>query len=317
MPLDATVATRVHLLDGFSRDDLRSETGLAAFADAFRSFCEPAKGYERPSAIVDRRSVRGPHGEIPIRIYTPAAEHRSGVGLVWLHGGGFVAGDLDMADTDVTARELCFRTGASVVTVDYHLARGGVCFPVPHDDVVTAWRWVVRESAGLGIDSASLALGGCSAGGNLAAGAALALRDTRSPLPCLLLLAYPVLHEELPVAPELPEEIELVPAVLRFPPQAVAVMHQTYRGGAAPTSYAVPALGDLGGLPQTAILTSEYDDLRVSGEEFACALQAAGVRVKVRREPGAVHGHLNIPGLPAWERSIQFLAESLDLAAPD
>jgi acetyl esterase len=316
MPLDEVIARRMRLLSGFTRADLRSESAARAFAAAFRSFAEPTNGYEPPMAVVSSRTVPGPHGEIPVRVYAPPSASPSGAGLVWMHGGGFVAGNLDMADSDATAREICARTGATIVTVDYRLVRKNVCFPIPHDDVLAAWRWTVAASPELGIDRAWLALGGCSAGGNLAAGTALALRDTASPSPCLLLLAYPVLHEELPPGSDMPEEMESVADVLRFPPHAVAALNQTYRGGAPPTPYAVPAMADLDGLPSAAILTAEYDDLRVSGELFAEALRAAGVRVTVRREPGVVHGYLGIPGLPAWERSVQFLAKSLDCASP-
>lgn len=316
MALDELIAGRMHLLNGFTRADLTSESTARAFAAAFRSFGEPAGGYKPPSAVVRSRTVPGPHGDVPVRVYTPSSAAPSGAGLVWMHGGGFVAGDLDMADSDATARELCARNGATVVTVDYRLVRTDVCFPIPHDDVVAAWNWTVASSSELGIAREWLAIGGCSAGANLAAGAALALRDTGSPSPCLLLLAYPIVHEELPPISNMPEGMEAVAGILRFPPQAVTALNQTYRGGATPTPYAVPAIADLAGLPPAAILTAEYDDLRVSGELFADALESAGVRAAVRRESGVVHGYLGISGLPAWERSVQFLAESLDLAAP-
>jgi acetyl esterase len=316
MPLDELIARRMHLLDGFTRADLKSESTARAFAAAFRSFGEPAEGYRPPPAVKRNVTIPGPHGRIPARVYRPSSPAASsGAGLVWMHGGGFVAGDLDMADTDAIARELCDRDGATVVTVDYRLVRQDVCFPVPHDDVVAAWNWTVGASSELGVKRERLAIGGCSAGGNLAAGAALALRDTGAPSPSLLLLAYPIVHDQLSPVSDMPEGMEAVAEVLRFPSEAVTALNQTYRGGAAPTAYAVPAMADLAGLPPAAILTAEYDDLRVSGERFADALESAGVRATVRRELGVVHGYLGIPGLPAWERSVQFLSESLDRGA--
>jgi acetyl esterase/lipase len=283
---------------------------------AIRRFSEPATGYEPPHAEVSDRIVRGRHGDIPVRIYEPSSRDPSGAGVVWLHGGGFVGGDLDMPEADVTAREMCAQVGATVVSVGYHLVRDDGCFPVPHDDIVDAWLWTAEAAEDLGISRDWMVLGGCSAGGNLATGAALALRDTQGPRPKLLVLAYPVLHDELPPVFDLPQEVESVPALLRFTPDAVAAMNDIYRGGAAPSPYSVPAIADLEGLPETAILTCEYDFLRVSGEDFAEALRAAGVPVALRREPGVVHAYLSIPGLPGWEHSIEFIVGAIEAAAP-
>jgi acetyl esterase/lipase len=101
------------------------------------------------------------------------------------------------------------RAGAVVVSVDYRLAVGGVRFPVPHDDVVAAWRWVAAQASRLGVDPARLCLGGASAGGNLAAGAALRVREDGDAVrPARLLLVYSGLHPVLPEAsPELVERI--------------------------------------------------------------------------------------------------------------
>lgn len=315
MPLDAVIAERLHRLRGYTPADLLPHPSDEMLA-SFRAFGAPVGEYEPPPATVHDQIVPGPHGEVRLRIYTPVSGHHSGAGLVWLHGGGFAAGDLDMAEADVTAREACACLDATVVSVDYRLARDGVCFPVPHDDVLAAWSWTVDATAELGIDRRWLALGGGSAGGNLAAGAALALRDRRAPLPSALLLAYPVMHFELPPSGDSPMEIESLPVLLRFPPDLIATMNGGYLGDRAPTPYAFPALGDPAGLPPTAVVLAEYDDLRISGELFADALRVAGVRVTVRCEPGVVHGHLNIPGLAGWKRSLRFLTESLAATSP-
>ena len=118
--------------------------------------------------------------------------------LVWLHGGAFRMGDLDMPEADWTARQICERAGAVVVSVDYRLCVGGVTYPVPHDDVVAAVRWVRDNAAALGIDPDRISLGGASAGGNLATGAALRLRDDDGWVPAALLLAYTTFHAVVP-----------------------------------------------------------------------------------------------------------------------
>jgi acetyl esterase len=194
-----------------------------------------------------------------------------------------------------------------------------VQFPVPHDDVVAAWRWVTAEADRLGVDRARLCLAGASAGGNLAAGAALRVRDDGDELqPAWLLLAYAVLHAVLPSAPgALAERLLELPPALRFPPADIERANTNYVGGAPAqaSAYAFPALGDLAGLPPTLILNSEYDDLRASGEAFASALAEAGVPVRLHREPGATHGHLNRPGLPGTHLSLAVLADWLSPGA--
>jgi acetyl esterase len=124
------------------------------------------------------------------------------------------------------------RAGAVVVSVDYRLAVGGVRFPVPHDDVVAAWRWVAAQASRLGVDPARLCLGGASAGGNLAAGAALRVREDGDAVrPARLLLVYSGLHPVLPEAsPELAERLRELPPALRFLPADVERIHANYAG---------------------------------------------------------------------------------------
>ena len=140
--------------------------------------------YVPPAVEVVAAAAPGPHGPVPVRVYLPSA---GGQGLrplfVWVHGGGWVEGDLDMGEADHTAREVSERAGAVVVSVDYRLAGEGVHYPVPLDDVVAAWRWSLQSAAAWRADPARAVLGGASAGGNLAAGAALRLQDEGGPDP--------------------------------------------------------------------------------------------------------------------------------------
>lgn len=234
-----------------------------------------------------------------VRIY-PATEP-NGSGLVWAHGGGFAAGDLDMPEADYVARTLA-AAGTTVVSVDYRLAIGGVRFPVPLDDVVAAWEWAFARRAELGIRR--LAIGGASAGGNLAAAAALRLAG-RASAPHAVVLAYPTLLAIQP-APDatLRAALDADPMADRFGPDVVRAMYENYLGAAASTAPldAAPGLAttaELMDYPPTLIVNGEVDELRVSAEVFAATLAAAGREIECLTEPGTGHGFLNRPAEPA------------------
>jgi acetyl esterase/lipase len=270
--------------------------------------------------VIRETAAEGPHGPIPVRIYSPA-EGGVSPGLVWNHGGGFAFGDLDMPEADWVSRSLAER-GIVVVSVFYRLAVDGVRYPVPSDDVVAAFRWVAAHAAELGIDPARLSLGGASAGGNLAAGATLRLRDEGDVLPDRVVLAYPVLHAELPpLSTELTDATSALAEESRFSPERVRSMNLSYAGSESMLfdRYAFPANADPTGHPPVLILNSEADTLRASGEAYAALLVTHGVTVRSQYEPGTEHGHLNRPDEAAAQRSIQRIVswlttESLDTA---
>lgn len=248
-----------------------------------------------------------------VRVYPARAPH--GAGLVWVHGGGFAFGELDMPEADWVARELAAR-GTTVVSVDYRLApvsglwaqregiasRAGTVYPGASDDVLAAWAWTISHADRLRIDRSRLALGGASAGGNLAAGATLRLLAAGSDdLPALVLLAYPTLLAVQP-APDadLRAALDARPEADRFGPEVVREMYENYLGGPvadaplpAVPGRATPA--DVAGFPPTLMINGEVDELRVSGEVFASTLAAAGREIEVVIEPGTDHGHLNRP----------------------
>ncbi|WP_425955612.1 alpha/beta hydrolase [Xylanimonas sp. McL0601] len=275
--------------------------------------------------------VPGPHGSVPVRVYTPRSKPPPGgrPGLVWIHGGAFSFGDLDMPEADATARGIAGRADAVVVSVDYRLCPvpaelggGGddrldergerVCFPVPHDDCLAAFTTVRDLAADLHIDPARLAIGGASAGGCLAAGVALRLGDDGHP-PWQLLLVYPVLHPTLPELPaELAEAIATVPPALLFPPDAREAIDRTYLGDGPATPYAYAGLSqDLSVLSPTYVENAEFDVLRASGEAFAQQLRDAGVHVEEHLRKGVPHGHLDAIGLDAAAATLDALTKRL------
>jgi acetyl esterase/lipase len=275
----------------------------------------------RVSIAVADRVLDGPHGDLRVRVYEPAADVVRVSGLVWAHGGAFMHGDLDMPEADWVARRLA-DVGVVVVSVEYRLAPeldyrdpddpaapGGVRFPVASEEVTFAYGWA--RDAGLGVGPERWSLGGASAGGNLAAGASLRLRDAGGSQPRSMVLAYPVAHYELPApSAELAAKIAALPPDRDFPPEAMRAMGTNYLGSSdVPISpYAHPGGQDLRGLPPTFVLTSDHDALRSSGEAYCAELAAAGVDVLLVREDSTYHGHLNEPDTAGAARSIARIA---------
>ncbi|MBT0768715.1 alpha/beta hydrolase fold domain-containing protein [Kineosporia sp. J2-2] len=271
------------------------------------------------SVVIEDRRIPGPHGEIPLRLYTPDSAPPT-VNLVWAHGGAFAVGDLDMPESDWVARQLADR-GIRVVAVDYRLApvprslavqlegqHGGDTgshYPVASEEVTAVFSWAVHAFGG------TWALGGASAGADLAAGATLRLRDAGGRLPAGLLLAYPIVHAELPpLTAELAHQAASLPGRSAFPPDTVLAMNLNYVRDPAllREPYAFPGGHDLTGLPPVFIVNSDADTLRASGQQFAAELALAGTDVTVVREKGTQHGHLNLPDDPAATRSIARMA---------
>ncbi|WP_314425124.1 alpha/beta hydrolase [uncultured Microbacterium sp.] len=272
----------------------------------------------------------GPHGPLRVRVYEP--ESPAGPGLVWVHGGGFAAGEIDMPEADWVAQSFADR-GIAVVSVDYALApfprvwaaasgapeRDGVHYPVASDEVEAAFRWAIDS----GLAQGPWALGGASAGGNLAAGAALRLSHGPGPFPSLAVLAYPTLHavQGTPDA-ALRAALDADPEADTFGPDSVRVMYENYLGGRAEGGdvYAVPGTASpaqLSHFPATIMINDEVDELRVSGEAFGAALRAAGVDLDISTEPGTRHGHLNRPELPAATASIDRFAARILATSPE
>ncbi len=261
-----------------------------------------------------------------VRVY-PAREP-NGTGLVWAHGGAFAFGDLDMPESDWVASQLAAR-GTTVVSVDYRLApvpagwdavgrrSGSHHYPAASDDMLAAWGWTLDNTGRLRIDPGRIAIGGTSAGGNLAAGATLRLIERRATLPALVLLAYPTLLAVQPSPDDLLRAaLDAQPEADQFGPDVVRAMYENYLGGPlenVPLG-AVPGLArpvDLVQFPPTLIVNGDVDELRVSGEAFAASLRAAGCPVDVITEAGTTHGHLNRPHEDAASATVQRFANRL------
>ena len=248
-------------------------------------------GPAAPLPVVRDLAIPGPGGAIKARLYRPSAD---GVlaGLVFFHGGGWVIGDLDSHDD--LCRDLAAQAHCAVLAVDYRLAPEHR-FPAAADDAIAATRWASEHAAELGIDPTRLAVGGDSAGGNLAAVSALAARDAGIPLAAQLLI-YPVTdmaHLEGESYTACGEGYGLTAA-------AMAWFRDHYLADAAAAQdWRVSPLlaSDLSRLPPALVVTAEFDVLRSEGEAYARRLAEAGVPTELARYDGMIHGFVSMAGV--------------------
>ena len=239
-----------------------------------------------PVGAVEDRAIPGPAGDLPVRVYRPDPGAGSLPALVYYHGGGHVIGNLDTHDA--VARNLCNGAGCVVVSVDYRLAPEHK-FPAAAEDAFAAVRWCAAQGAEIGIDPGRIAVGGDSAGGNLAAVAALMARDAGGPAIRLQVLVYPVTDYGCDTASyrTYAEGYGMLEA------QSMRWFRDHYlRGDADRLDWRAAPLraADLSGLPPALVLTAQCDVLHDEGEAYAHALRAAGVEVEYRNCEGMIHG---------------------------
>jgi acetyl esterase len=241
-------------------------------------------------AQVADRKIDGPGGPIPVRIYTPAVPAPRGA-LVYYHGSGFVIFDLDSHDAE--CRALCNRAGATVVSVDYRLAPEHK-FPAAVEDAWAALEWTAAHAPELGVDAARIAVGGDSAGGNLAAVVAQLARERGAPQLRLQLLIYPVTDLRMghPSMDENAEGYGLTKAQMAW-----FIAHYVRGEADKLDPRGSPLLArSLAGVAPALVITAEYDPLRDEGEAYAQRLIAAGVRTTLTRYPGMIHGAFQMHG---------------------
>ena len=242
-------------------------------------------------AGVEDLTLPGPAGPIPVRVYRPLAGGAGPRGaLIWLHGGGWVLGDLDSHDP--LCRSLAARSGSVVVAVDYRLAPEHV-FPAAIADVWAAAQWLAGNGASLGIDPQRLAVGGDSAGGSLAATVAVKARDAGLPLR-LQALVYPITDCDFSTDSydECSEGFGLTLDTMAWFWNLYAPGELRFDADAAP----LRAEG-LAGVAPALVLTAEYDVLRSEGEAYAARLAAAGVPTTHTPYAGMTHGFIRMPGI--------------------
>jgi acetyl esterase len=284
------------------------EQTVPAARASIQGFVE-LQGEAAEVASVQNRTVPGPEGGIPVRVYRPHGEGALPV-IVYYHGGGWVIGDLEVVDKP--CRILANAAGAVVVSVDYRLAPEHR-YPAAFDDCYAATRWVAENAGELGADPARLAVAGDSAGGNLAAAVALAARDRSGPAISAQLLIYPVTDFAFGTESyrDNAEGYVLTKGSMQW-----FWAHYLGAQDLAEDPYAAPArAADLSGLPPAYVATAEYDPLRDEGEAYAEALRAAGVQVSARRFDGLLHGFFWMPAaLPVGQSIVDDMVALLHQA---
>ncbi|ANZ40076.1 esterase [Lentzea guizhouensis] len=241
-----------------------------------------------PANPIDVRdtTVPGPAGapDVPVRIYTPTGTTEPVPGLLYVHGGGFIVGDLDMFHSSVL--RMVDELGVVVVSVDYRLAPEHP-FPAPVEDCYAALEWFAAKASELGVDPDRIGVAGESAGGGLSAGVALLARDRGGPALCFQLLGIPELDDRL----DTESMRDYVDTPLWNRPNAI-FSWASYLGGTTEVSpYAAPARAtDLAGLPPAFVTVCQFDPLRDEGIEYARRLSHAGVQAELRLYPGTFHG---------------------------
>ncbi|MFC1413571.1 alpha/beta hydrolase [Streptacidiphilus sp. N1-12] len=239
--------------------------------------------------VVDR-FLPGPDGELPVRIYRPSDE-RPLPALLYYFGGGWTLGSIDTAD--VLCRTLAQEVGCLVVTVGYRLAPEHP-FPAAVQDCHAALRWVADNAGELGADPARIAVGGDSAGGNLAAAVTLLARAEGDLELVGQLLVYPNTDQ---LADDRSMHDNADPWLFNHHSVAWYIRHYLAKPEDAADPLASPLRAtDLGGLPPALVITAEYDPLRDQGEAYAERLTAAGVPVELSRYPGMAHGFFAMAG---------------------
>ncbi|HKP63336.1 MAG TPA: alpha/beta hydrolase [Polyangiales bacterium] len=263
-----------------------------------------------PDVQVSDHQVPVAGATILVRLYRPnVSPHAGPLGvLVWMHGGGFVLGSV--AESDADCRHVCEASGCAVASVEYRCAPEHR-FPTALDDSFAALCWIHTHAHALGLDASRLAVGGDSAGGNLAAVCALSARERGGPALRFQALVYPI--TDLVVLDtasyvEFAERHYLTRSGMAwFRAQYLPRAEDLADWRASPLRAAT-----LEGLPPALVITAEYDPLRDEGEAYAQRLAAAGVRVELQRYPGVIHGFFSMHAyMDAGKRALGGLAATL------
>ncbi len=250
-------------------------------------------------------TIPGPEGapDIRARVYTPEGDSGKRAGMLWIHGGGYILGDLT-AD-DYTMRSMCVNTGCVMVSTNYRLAPENP-FPAPVEDCYASLKWMVINADQLGIDKTRVAIGGGSAGGGLAAGLAIMTRDRGEIALSFQLLIYPMIDDR-----NITPSSHAITDQRTWDREKNIFAWKAYLGDSAKdgivSPYAAAARAhDLSGLPPAYIAVGELDLFLDENIEYAQRLLQAGVPTELHVYPGAIHGFDSIISASVAKR---FIAE--------
>jgi acetyl esterase len=306
MPLDPQAQAVLDFLGITAMPGIETLTPPAA-RDRFAALSEARRqfGLEPVHQVRDVK-IPGPAGDIPIRLYVPDIPKPAPV-LVYFHGGGFVIGNIESHDH--VCRSLANKVPCVVASVDYRLAPEAK-FPAAVEDSYAALEWIAANAAGFGIDPSRIAVGGDSAGGNLAAVISLMARDRKGPTLAFQLLIYPATDMRM-TAPSIEENAD--GPLLTKASMVWFLDHYLTGDHDKENPLASPLLAsDVSGLPPAFIATAECDPLRDEGEAYAHRLEQAGVRAELHRYAGMPHGFFSFAAaLDTGRQAMEETAASL------
>jgi len=302
MPLDPALAD---LLDKMATSASYVRPGDTDLAGARQSHEADASRFTPPgqrAAVADVRDTHlaTPAGPLPIRIYRPLSSATPLPTIVWYHGGGWTTGSLETGD--IVARALSGGTPAVVVSVGYRLSPEHP-WPAATEDAAAALHWAAAHIDELGGDPARIAIGGDSAGGNIAAVTAQLARDSGPHLVAQILL-YPVLDLDLDRSDRYPSLRDNADGYYVTRDELRWCVRNYLAAGPDPADPRIsPARhADLANLPATVLAVAQYDPLRDQGTAYAKALRAASVPVTVHPGLGLIHGCFDMLGVTAAAR---------------
>ncbi|MDO8321404.1 MAG: alpha/beta hydrolase [Phenylobacterium sp.] len=251
--------------------------------------------------------VDGADGQVPARLYVPAGAPAVTPLLVYYHGGGFAIGDLETHDGH--CRRMAAYAGVRVLAIDYRLAPEHP-FPAGHDDCLAATKWAFDHASEIGVDPTRIAVGGCSAGGNLAASISVDMKNDPQRKIAFQLLLYPGIwpDEETQSRKDLDGPVLTKAAIAWFDKCLAALGHpQAHR--------AMLGAADVAGTPPALVITAGYDPLKDEGRDFAARLNAAGVKATHKEYPDMVHDFLIMGDVsPAIDTAAHEIAAQLKTA---
>jgi acetyl esterase len=293
MALDPESQRLIDLMAAANRPAWNTLSPQAA-RDLYLSLRPGAQGPRPAEVKVVDRTIPGPAGELAVRLYRPASAPADAKlpALVYAHGGGWVFGNLD--SHDVLCAQFALEAGIAVFHVDYRLAPEAR-FPGAFDDVVAALKWVAANGASVGIDPTRLAIGGDSAGGNLAAAVSLWARDHGGPKLLMQLLAYPV--TDAVARAESYRHFEDGYGLNAVTMEWFFDHYTPDRTSRDDWRVSPLRAASLAGLPPALVVTAGYDPLRDEGRAYAWRLQQEGTQADLVEFGGMLHGFLSSPML--------------------
>ena len=290
MPLDPQVQTLMDQMAALNAPPIHTLTPELVRMGIKIQFANATDEPESVAQVVNR-TIPGPAGEIPVRIYTPTGRGPFPA-LVLFHGGGWVICDLDTHDS--LCRSLCNGANCVVVSVDYRLAPEHK-FPAAPEDCYAATLWVAGHATVINTNPGKIAIGSDSAGGNLTAVVAQMVRDNGGPSLALQLLMYPATDFTFD-GPSIHENGQ--DYFLTIDDMNWFMNHYLNSDADKKNPLASPLQSaNLRGLPPALVITGEYDPLRDEGETYGKRLKEAGVPVTISRYNGVIHGFLSLEPL--------------------